>query len=333
MFLCEVCKKEFPYKSFLDRHLNSKKKCSSIKKIDYKEYNKKTNEIDEKIIECNNNIAIYDHNISKLVIKINKIIKKSYDSNKYMCNFCTKTFLIKGNMIRHIKTNCFKKKEINENINKFKEDKNKIQDERKNLEDNKLKLIQERDRQEKEIEKLKLIDEMNKLRKDIAKLLDKQSIQNITINNNTQNNLIININSFGKEDLSHITNTDYKKFFNGFFPGFIKYIQKTHFDEQVPQNHNICITNIKSKYIYVYENGNWQLKERDYIIDKLITKKYVMLTDKFDKLEENNEIDEKTIENFNEFMENYDDNEAQKNTKNDVILMIYNNKDKLKNKP
>lgn len=258
-------------------------------------------------------ITCDDYN--KKIQTIENIIKTNTEQSlksKDKCYFCNKSYLNISNLKKHINRVCF---------------------ERKNLEDNKLKLIQERDRQEKEIEKLKLIDEMNKLRKDIAKLLDKQSIQNITINNNTQNNLIININSFGKEDLSHITNTDYKNFFNGFFPGFIKYIQKTHFDEHVPQNHNICITNIKSKYIYVYENGNWQLKERDYIIDKLITKKYVMLTDKFDELEENNEIDKKTIENFNEFMENYDDNEAQKNTKNDVILMIYNNKDKLKNKP
>jgi hypothetical protein len=84
--------------------------------------------------------------------------------------------------------------------------------------------------------------------------------------------------------------------------------------------------------MHVYENNNWLLKERDYIIDKIITKKYIMLTDKFEELEENNKINDKTIDNFNQFMENYYDEEAQKNTKNDIMLMIYNNKEKIKSK-
>jgi hypothetical protein len=39
------------------------------------------------------------------------------------------------------------------------------------------------------------------------------------------------------------------------------------------------------------------------------------------------------IKNFEEFCENYKDKEAQKTTKNDIILMIYNNSNKIKNKP
>jgi len=46
-------------------------------------------------------------------------------------------------------------------------------------------------------------------------------------------------------------------------------------------------------------------------------------------LEEKNELDEKILERFNIFSKNYQDKEAQKNTKNDIMLMIYNNKNKI----
>jgi len=81
--------------------------------------------------------------------------------------------------------------------------------------------------------------------------------------------------------------------------------------------------------MYIFENGKWAIKERNELIDKFIAKKYNLLVDKLDELEENNEIDEKTLEKFNRFSKNYQDIEAQKNTKNDVMLMIYNNKDKI----
>ena len=35
------------------------------------------------------------------------------------------------------------------------------------------------------------------------------------------------------------------------------------------------------------------------------------------------------LENFRTFQENYDNTESQKNTKNDVMLLLYNNRDKV----
>ena len=145
--------------------------------------------------------------------------------------------------------------------------------------------------------------------------------------------MTININSFGKESLDHITLDNYKKYLNGFFPGFINFIEKIHFDETAPQNHNLCITNLKSKFICVYDNGKWIVKDKDDIIDNLITKKYNLLGEKCEELEESKEISKKIIENFEEFCENYNSKEAQKNTKKEALLMIYNNKDKIALKP
>ena len=177
--------------------------------------------------------------------------------------------------------------------------------------------------------------EIKELRNTVAKLL-KKKMQNINITNNkitnnkiTNNNLMVNINSFGNESLSHITINDYKRFLSGLFPGFIGFIEKVHFDENAPENHNICITNMNSKYLFTHDKGEWLSKDKADTIDKFIAKKYNILVDKFDELEEKNELDDKILERFNIFSKNYQDKEAQKNTKNDIMLMIYNNKTKV----
>ena len=167
--------------------------------------------------------------------------------------------------------------------------------------------------------------EINELRNMVAKLLQKKS-QNINI---TNNNLMVNINSFGNESLSHITINDYKRFLSGLFPGFIGFIEKVHFDENAPENHNICITNMNSRYLFTHDRGKWISKDKADTIDKFIAKKYNILVDKFDELEEKNELDAKISERFNIFSKNYQDIDAQKITKNDIMLMIYNNKNKV----
>ena len=97
----------------------------------------------------------------------------------------------------------------------------------------------------------------------------------------------------------------------------------------MPENHNICLTNLKSKYIYIYDNNKWITKEKKDVIDKFISYKYNILVDKCDELEESNEIDEKILNKFTEFAKNYKDEEAQKNTKNNIQMMLYNNRDKI----
>jgi hypothetical protein len=293
MYECNNCKKEFKYKSQYTRHLELKLGCDYIKNT-----SKKINDISEEIND-----------------KVMKSLNKNIITKDYICLFCDGKFSTKGNVTKHLNNVCHIKK-------KLEKDKEKISSDKKNYENN----ILSEDKKE-----IKL------LRKTIAKLL-KNNSPNITINNNnitqniTNNNLMINLNSFGKEDLSHITIEDYKKYLNGFFRGFIEFIEKIHFDETAPQNQNICITNLKSKYLSVFDDGKWLTKEKNDIIDNLITKKYNILSDKCEELDEAKQLSKKTIDNFSEFGENYDNPEAQKNTKTDIMLMIYNNKDKIKNK-
>jgi len=247
-------------------------------------------------------IEDYHNKLKEITDKIENIINESLKIN-IKCLFCEKNFSNKSNLSKHIYKVCVVKNELDN-------EKNKILEYKKNQERN---------------------NEIKQLRIDMEKILKKQTT-NITINNtinNNNNNLVININPYGKENLSHITDTDYKKYLNGFFSGFTKFIEKVHFDKHMPENHNICISNIKSKYVYVYEDNKWIMKHKNDILDNLITKKYNILTDKCDELEDDGIIDDNILENFRTFQENYDNTESQKNTKNDVMLLLYNNRDKV----
>ena len=185
----------------------------------------------------------------------------------------------------------------------------------------------------------------NKSNNDLMFLLKKENKElktNITVNNNNNNNnnniiinnnnLHININPFGEEDISHITDKDYKKFMTGFFPGFINFIKKIHYDDEMPSNHNIYISNIKSKFAYVFEDNKWNLKNKNMLVDKIITTKYNILDNKCDELEEAGLINDNIIDQFDEFKNNFINGgeETTKNVQNDIALLLYNNKQKVK---
>jgi hypothetical protein len=321
MSKCEKCDKEFKYKYLLKRHHESKFPCNSSNKLLIL-HNNKIKDFDIKTQELDNKITLIGD-------KINTINTKSLKKLN-ICLFCNKTFLNKTNMSRHIDKSCVKKKELLKEQNIILDEKNKLIEEKNKLIEQQHKILE----QEKERKR----DEENKeLKAMIEKLLERQpiqpiqQIQNITNNNNiNQTNNVIMINNFGNENLSHITLQDYKKYFSTYFKGFLNFIEKVHFDDNMPENHNICITNMKSKDIKVYEGDKWIAKPKTDVIDKFLRKKLNTLIDKCEELEETDQINDKVVDKFSEFQVNYMDDKAKKNTKDDVILMIYNNKDKVK---
>jgi hypothetical protein len=253
---------------------------------------------------CDNyeNCNLYIQHIDK---EIKNTINLSLE-NKY-CLFCEKSMV---NVNRHIQNSCVVKKE---------------------LEDKKNEIIKQ---------KLILLEEQNKILKNNnttnnSNSNNSNSNNNITINttnttnNNNMNNIIIN--PFGKEDLSHIQIEDYLKFMNTFFPGFVGYIEKVHCDDNAPQNHNIFISNLKSKYISIHDGEKWITKDKNDVINTLILKKQNQLSSMCEKLENENKIDKKIIEHYEEFCEHFKNIEAQKTTKNNIITMLYDNRNKISN--
>ena len=290
---CEKCGKIFKYNYLLKRHLNNKNSCDNIHNI-LDILNIKIKEIENKIDTKNKNIA----------------------NSKTKCYYCNNIFYKKSNLTRHVRDCCIIKS---------------------NLLAEKNKLFYEKEKAMQVLE--------NKSNNDLMFLLKKENKElktNITVNNNNNNNnnniiinnnnLHININPFGEEDISHITDKDYKKFMTGFFPGFINFIKKIHYDDEMPSNHNIYISNIKSKFAYVFEDNKWNLKNKNMLVDKIITTKYNILDNKCDELEEAGLINDNIIDQFDEFKNNFINGgeETTKNVQNDIALLLYNNKQKVK---
>ena len=113
----------------------------------------------------------------------------------------------------------------------------------------------------------------DKLKKQIELLLSK--VGNTTNHiNNTQN---IQLNSYGKEDLEHITDsmkTQLLKIPYGMIP---KMIEAVHFNHDKPENKNIAFTNKKENKIKVYSNDKWIYKDKEEIVTDLIDGKYYLL--------------------------------------------------------
>ena len=273
--------------------------------------------IEKKINNIDIKINTNDNKLNNIDNKINQNINDSVKNIK--CIFCEKIFNKKYNVSRHIYNCCLEYKKYIEEKNNILENKIIIIKQKNKLIENKNKLLDDKQKYSDEInnlnkEKILIIkneqeknnninNDIKQLRLDMAKLLKKKS-QNINI---TNNNLMLNINSFGNENLSHITINDYKNFFTGFFPGFIKFIEKIHFDENMPSNHNICITNLKSNNLFVYNDNEWLTKNKREELDRFILKKYNILTEKCCELEEKKMISENVVNDFIKFTKNYQD--------------------------
>ena len=89
-------------------------------------------------------------------------------------------------------------------------------------------------------------EEKKRLYDCIDKLIQKAG-NTTTITNNTQNNICLN--SYGSEDLSHITDKLKKEFIKLPYGMIPKMIEAVHFNDERPENKNISLTNKKDNLI------------------------------------------------------------------------------------
>ena len=171
-------------------------------------------------------------------------IQKSPENiQEYSCDYCDKKFTLFSNMRRHEIHRCKENPEIINNIIE-----SKIQ--------TKIQTIKQMEKEKKEL-KIQMEKEKKELRKQIEILLTK--VGDTTINNNTQN---IQLNSYGKEDLDHITDTMKTQLLKIPYGMIPKMIEAVHFNNDKPENNNIAFTNkgrIKSKFI-VEINGSIKIR-------------------------------------------------------------------------
>ena len=220
-----------------------------------------------------------------------KRAKKEPVNSEYICNFCNESFKTYANMRRHELHRCKNRYDNTSYKELFIESKKQMEKEKKDL------------------------------KKQIEILLTK--VGDTTINNNTQN---IQLNSYGKENMNHITDNMKTQLLKMPFGMIPKMIEAVHFNNEKPENKNIAFTNKKDNKIKVYSEDKWIFKDKDDIIHDLIDGKYFILDNHYDQVVETlNKTSKTSYTKFRTFFDEKD-KELHEQLKKDCELLLLNNR-------
>lgn len=136
--------------------------------------------------------------------------------------------------------------------------------------------------------------------------------QNTNCNNN---NTYININNYGKEDVSHITHEE--KIVWALEPrqGILSYVEKKHFDPNMPQNHNIRLSSMKREELSVLLDGSWQKQPAKPFLHKVLGKAVDTLAGAIDY--------DRISDDAESYLENINENTQCKDGRASVQSLLY----------
>ena len=231
--------------------------------------------------------------------------KNTIDSRKtqeFSCKYCGKPFKHMQSMYHHIKYTCKHNKDED-----LKE----------------LVRLMNLQMEQQNSQLMKKDEQIERQSKQIEKLMEKLKVPNVT-NNIIQNNNI-QLLSYKDTDTSHLTDKDYINSIKQVTFCVKDMIERIHFNPTKPENMNIYISNMKDKYLMVYEDGNWNLKNKVYEIDSLYQSKEMMIEEWLDEGQHKYpELQDK----FVQYLNNKENDETMNMVKEEIKLMMYNNKKK-----
>lgn len=290
VYNCILCQLVTPIKCHYERHLLTKKHTMNEK------VSLKSSQSHPKVIPKSSHIWV----TGTASVEVTK--------KDFVCKFCDKQFAFKQTMYRHMKNSCVKKeddyKELVRLLNA------QIENQKKEFEEEK---------EERKKETLALVKQIDALK---GKLEIKGSFN--TNSNNTINNVQHITLNYVDTDVSHITDKDYRCCIRKVCHSVLKLIEKIHFNPAKPENMNVYISNMRDKYVMIYEGNKWILKNKTDAIDTLYTDKEMMIEEWM------NDNDEPEMRKF---FDRYMNNVKEKNTMDDINdqlkLMLYNKKNLL----
>jgi len=285
-FTCECCHYSTTIKSNYVKHLSSNKhiiqkyKQTAAFKCDVKKVSTELAEVSPKLAEVSPELA-------------------EASPKGIFCKYCDKEYKHKSSLSKHIKYSCTKNKD--EDLKELVRLMNlTIKDERK-----------ERLNDKKEFQK-----QLDQKSKQIEKLMGKLEIHG-SFNNNTINN--ITLLAYRNTDVSHLTTEDYIGFYKKVNHCVKQMIEKIHFNPAKPENMNIYISNMKDKYMTIYDGQNWNLANKNVEIQRLYEEKEQMLEEWLDS-NPNPLLKEK----FERYLSNKESDECFQYIMEEIKLMMYN---------
>jgi hypothetical protein len=233
---------------------------------------------------CEKCLKIFNHK-GDYIKHINMKKNCSELDKKYKCSGCDKGFTNVNNMKFHQKNNCEKLKTISE-ANEYAE---KIKDLLKNANN-------------KNIE-----NDIKKIINNIGTQINQNNYMNTTNNTINQNtNINFNLNPYGKEKLV-IPDEIYQKGIKNLINGICKLIEYIHYNIDHPENQNIKLNSLSSKYIEYFNGIDWMTALKDSMVHNLITDKKNMIDEYFDDKMEKGKISEKVAKKYEEQTEKLDE--------------------------
>lgn len=210
-------------------------------------------------------------------------IKKNLSKIRYICSNCNKDFNNrKSDYTRHInkKNSC-----ENDNINVVNNDNINVVN-NINVDNNNLLIM--------ELMK-KIINQNDKMNNDILDLKneisilkdDNENLKNQVIQyNTTNNNYILQINNFN--------DTNYEGNFNNLLKEigksiYLKTIKNVFLNPQKPENHTFYISDKSRGLAKIYNNGLWETKNMNIIVDKIIDSVVEYFNLSIEEIKEDNE--------------------------------------------
>ncbi len=240
---------------------------------------------------------------------------KPINSIKNICKFCSKEFIFNQSKWKHEKkckiTEIDLLKKENENL------KNELL-KKENDSENRLKA---------EIDDLKKLvtDLINKQCKMHPKTL--QKIKNNGIINNTNNT--INIMSLGNENIGDLINESKKLFIlNKRYDALRYIIEFVHFNPDFPQFHNVIVTNNRTNEAHKYDEKSktFKIVKKDELVSDLIEYRICDIEEFY--LEHEDKLNDKTKYIIKKFIDDRGDSER---IHEDIKLLLFNNKNTVKN--
>jgi len=281
-YVCELCNFSTHLKSNYTSHLSSKKHGMLIQ-----------------LKTIHEPKAIVSLPLAKVSLPLAKVSLPLAKVSLYKCKYCDSSYRHKSSLSKHIKYTCTKNKD--EDLTEL------VRLLNLQLETQKQEFNEKIESQSKKIETQS---------KQIEKLMDKLDIQ-VSFTTNIQT---INLLAYRASDTSHLTDQDYRSCLKKVNHCVKHMIEKVHFNPSKPENMNIYISNIKDKYIMVYDGTNWNLANKKDEIDRLYEEKEMMLEE---WLESNPEKELK--DKFMRYLNNKESDECLNRIKEEIKLMLYNN--------
>ena len=291
----------------MNTHFNRKTVCKPLlENINLEEYKQKI--LNRELINITN--ILYQDATNQIKTSPNQA-KTSPDqgnnNHKYECSFCNKKYLHNQSLYKHVKICKEKKKEDD------------VKDSMIELVDLLNNKLEEQGNMLINIQK-----ELTKKDKQIDELIKKAGIN---INANTMNvDANINLLGYKETDRSHLTDNDILKCLKHSNFCIPHLIEKIHFDVNKPENHNVYISNLKNKYVMIYDGNKWECKDRENQIIDLIDDNESIIEYKLEEWLENGNKYPKMMKQFSRYVEKKDNDIVINKIKDEIKLLLYNNR-------